>query len=134
MRYTKRIYIEPGYDKRNPDPSKSYGVGAARIRFVLKHKDKAVHALFYTNWYPPTVPSHIGEEKLQCFDVGYHSPYPMYDSQPCMGKCEYIGKPCYYDGSSVIGDDHNLVGKLITEGEEGVWKYLEEFWEATFGV
>lgn len=38
--------------------------------------------------------------------------------------CEYLGVPCYYDGSGLRAEVVYEV--LCTEGSDGVWKYLEK--------
>lgn len=82
-------------------------------------------------------------------DVGYHSKIPRYEGQTPMGVyhshkedgtieihgepllCGYLdGAPCYYDGSSL--EAVSLLKKLVSHGEEYVWKYLENYYTQTF--
>lgn len=45
--------------------------------------------------------------------------------------CEYTdGGPCYYDGSTLNAEPVYKI--LLEEGSDGVWKYLEEYYEETF--
>ena len=56
MSTLKRIVkFAPAYDKRNPDPSKNYGVHGVELRMVLKGKEGAVQFLLFTNWMLPRV-------------------------------------------------------------------------------
>ncbi len=46
----REITMTPAYDKRDPDPSKNYGVHGVNIVYVLKGKLGAVQFVLYTNW------------------------------------------------------------------------------------
>lgn len=93
-------------------------------------------------------------------DLGYHSPKPMYEGHTRIGEmkyeflredkveglpgvketkvpeedlpiCEYLGCPCYYDGS---GLNATKVFDILTEkGSDGVWEYLEKYYIDIFG-
>lgn len=146
--------VTPAFDKRNSDPSKSYGIGSMQIKFLLKGKKGAVQALFGTNIYlPETVEEyliignkgktkphdirngHDGEIKIfDCWDVGFHSKKrPEYMQTSDKQDCCYIGK-CYYDGSALRGQTDNLHEKLLREGSEAIWKYLEEYYKDAFAT
>lgn len=45
--------------------------------------------------------------------------------------CEYIGCPCYYDGSSLNAD--RIYDILLERGSDGVWEELEKYYTDTFG-
>ena len=161
--------ITPGYDKRDPDPSKNHGIHGCDLRMVLKGKLGAVQFVLYTDWFPKSV----DKEKLSFglypipVDVGYHSPVPQYEGQTRIGEhritdifeniqlttdligtgvktpeiekvpeqdlpiCEYIGCPCYYDGSGLA--TIKVFDILLNEGSDGVWKHLEEYYINVFG-
>ena len=136
------IFFEPGYDKRSPDPKKNYGISAMRIRFVLRGELGAMQFLMGTGWYIPTVAKEFEAKAMTdpiyrtnnptAWDVGYHSPKPMYDGQSIMDdNCEIIGGPCYYDGSSLAAE--TVLDKFLVEGVEAVWKELEEYYTDRFG-
>ena len=97
-------------------------------------------------------------------DLGYHSPKPMYEGDTPMGAtrvewedndgsipgfdvakvpksyptgtftpCEYLdGAPCYYDGSGLNAE--RIFDVLCAEGDDGVWRALEEYYAETFAV
>lgn len=87
-------------------------------------------------------------------DVGYHSPKPMFDDQqpvwPTKMKkigpepldiefekigdappiCEYIGVPCYCDGSALRADE--WLNILLREGSDSIWEMLEDDYISRF--
>lgn len=92
-------------------------------------------------------------------DVGYHSPVPMHDFQKESGpvwptkirktgdgmldvvfdkvgdappNCEYIGVPCYSDGSALRADDWKSI--FLAEGDDIIWEMLEEDYNVRFLV
>ncbi len=138
------IELTPAYDKRNPDPSKNYGIQGVSMRMVLKGDKGAVQFLLFTNWMLP----HIYKEwkgtkyddltiecryKPMAADLGYHSLSPIYEGQTTISdKCEYLdGKPCYYDGSGLNAE--KVFDILVREGGEAVWKFLENYYNEIFG-
>lgn len=82
------------------------------------------------------------------FDFGTHTAWPQFDDQEVVhptkmrktgdgpldiafdkiGKeppvCEYIGVPCYCDGSALYAD--KVMRILVEKGDEAVWRLLEE--------
>ncbi len=148
MKFERIVDFYPAFDKRNPNPSKNYGIAAVQIRFVLKKDNKAVQFLFGTDWYLPetveeykrignynkTPPSNLrGNDScgVSGWDVGYHSPTSEHEGQLSSKKCVYIKGKCYYDGSSCRADDNQEI--LLREGSEGIWKFLEKYWDVEFG-
>lgn len=87
-------------------------------------------------------------------DVGYHSKTPGFEGHQVnwptkMRKtgpgpmdvefdkigdappiCEYLGTPCYVDGSALRADDWKEI--FLAEGDEPIWKMLEEDYKARF--
>lgn len=137
MNFERRVEFSPAYDKRDPDPKKNYGIGSVNIRFVLIGDKRAVQFYLMTgSWVLP----HVAEEykakglvsEVLPADLGYHSPVPMYDGHDSITEnCEYIGGPCYYDGSGLAA---NRIWKvLLEEGDKGVWRELEEYYLDLFG-
>ena len=134
----KIIKFSKAFDERHPDPKKNYGIHGVDLRMVLKGELGAVQFVLYTQWHLPGVreelklKDRILSEPLPA-DVGYHSPIPQYEGQETLtDSCEYLdGKPCYYDGSGLMANDAFDV--LTREGCDGLWKYLEDKYESTFG-
>lgn len=98
--FERIVEFSPAFDRRDPDPSKNYGIHGVELRMVLKGPGGAVQFLVYTNWQLP----HVAKEQVARAitrgvdeldfnilwmptgaDVGYHSPKPMYDGQEPMG-------------------------------------------------
>lgn len=61
MNYQRIKKIEKAFDRRNPDPSKNYGIHGAEIRFALKGKDGAITWVLFTSRQLP----HITKEVIQ---------------------------------------------------------------------
>ncbi len=145
--FEKIVEFGAAHDERHPNPSKNYGIGSVKIRFILKKGNKAVSFLFNTDWFLPETVKEYREKgnknlpapivlrgKNDCgvngWDVGYHSPEPMFEDQSCTEDCEYTGGDCYFDGSSLCAKDNQEI--LVREGSKGVWKFLERQWKRTF--
>ena len=133
------ILFEPGFDKRDPDPKKNYGIGGMKIRFVLKGEKGAMQFLIGTDWYPyDTQKEYLSrfpnKDNVQPggWDIGYHSLTPMYEGQESMTDvCEFLdGKPCYYDGSGLAAD--RLIPAFLARGADAVWEELEEWYQTKF--
>ena len=131
------VKFSKAYDKRNPEPSKNYGVGGVNCWMILKGDKGAVQFAFSTGIYLP----HVLDEweakhynpKPMGFDVGYHSPAPMYEGQSEMDNCDLLpnGK-CYYDGSGLRGEEWFRI--FMEEGDEVIWKLLEEDYKERFSA
>jgi hypothetical protein len=141
-KFEREIVLVPAYDKRHKDPKKNYGIHGVELRFYLKKDNRAIQFVLNTNWQLPSVtnemlnkyPSPKEVELLFCpvpYDLGYHSPVPMYDGQePISDNCEITGGDCYYDGSTLAAE--NIYKILLYHGSDGVWKELERVWRDKF--
>jgi len=128
-RFKKRIIFREAFDRRHPDPSKNGGIGGVDISFYLTGKMAVMQFRLATRWNLPSVPKSDNEPFP--YDVGYHSPLPMYEGQSCMGPCDLLnGKDCYYDGSTLRADEYFKI--LVEKGSKGVWKELKEDYYARF--
>jgi hypothetical protein len=130
--------MRPAFDKRSADPKKNYGIHGVEMRMVLKGPLGATQFLLFTNWQLP----HITKEHMARWagdpsmsktlflpmpaDKGYHWSTPRYEDQKPM-TCDLLpGGQCYYDGSSLNAEQ--TFDRLLREGDEGVWKDLEEYY------
>ena len=140
MKLEHWIEWHAAYDKRDPDPSKNYGVHGVDMRWYVRGENGVVQFVIYTNWHLP----HIIEEQMsdhhrgsRCqpmpADIGYHSLAPQYESQTSlMDECPLLNnRPCYYDGSTMHAE--TVFKLLIEEGGDAVWEYLDEYYVRTFG-
>lgn len=137
----KRVIFKPAFDKRSPDPRKDYGVHGVEIVFILKGEQGAVQFLVYTHWMLSHVQKELDAKEtdhLFCHpspaDLGYHSYVPRYEGQASItDNCETLdGKPCYYDGSGLGAIPIYQV--LLKEGDDGVWRELELYYQQVFKV
>ena len=118
--------ISPAFDRRDPDPSKNYGIHGCDLRMILKGELGAVQFVLSTNWMLPSVreeslanPKSISYKEHYPFtfvqepmpvDIGYHSPTPLYEDQLPIGQ-----RPKY-------DDDFNQIG---VTGEPSPCEYLD---------
>jgi len=124
------------FDMRHKNPSKNYGIHGLDIWFILKGSLGAVqYAVTFPVYLPSIDTSSFGyTPEISGFDVGYHSPNPMYEGQPKL-DCELLeeGK-CYYDGSSLRAEDwtKEIFETIGKPPEEVIWKKLEEEYNSIF--
>jgi len=141
-KFKKWIEFYPAFDKRDPNPSKNYGIHGVELKFYLKKDNKAVQFVLFTNWQLPHVTKENSAKFSEAYDIelfftpmpadlGYHSPYPMYEGQTSYENCHLIKGACYYDGSGLAAD--RIYQVLLNEGSDGVWRELEEYWNDKFG-
>lgn len=131
--------VIPAYDKRHPDPRQNYGIGAARLAFIVKGPAGAVQLMLSTGWYTPSAVEHLkgfprSEYDLNLpmgFDVDYHSPTPQYEGQTPVKDCHILQGDCYCDGSALRADE--WAKKLVLLGTEWLWPALEEYYHEMFG-
>lgn len=108
------------------------------------------------NWKQYSVGGNwFGLTKAMGYDVGYHSRTPQYEGQEVrwpskMRKtgpepfdvewdkigdvpsiCEYLGVPCYTDGSALRAEEWLKI--LKEEGSDKIWEMLEQEYKDTFG-
>lgn len=159
----KIVEFNAGFDKRDVNPAKNFGIHGLEIRFVLKNYKGAVQFLLFTNWLPANVspdlkwfegilPTEVKDPIGPMFvtllinpfmpafllkpmpaDLGYHSPKPLYDDQGQM-----TDKCKFLNGKPCYYDGSGLNAMkifniLLNEGEEGVWKELLIYHESIFG-
>lgn len=132
--FEKEIQFNPAWDKRHDDPEKDYGIGSATMYWILKGDKGAITFNCALGWYLPHVEAEHGDVdcfKRMAYDIGYHSPKPMYEGQkPMKGHCAVIGCECYYDGSTLNAEPY--LEALIAEGGKMVWKMMEQEYERRF--
>jgi len=137
--FEKVVIFEPAYDKRNPDPSKNYGIHGVNMRFVLKGELGSIHFCVFTNWHLPEVTEEYkykptwGNDwwKPTPADISYHSKTRLNEWDHEHENCTWLdGETCYTDGSSLYAE--KPFEALIREGSEGLWKFLENYYNETF--
>lgn len=136
--FEKVVIFEPAYDKRNPDPAKNYGLHGVNLRFVLKGEKGAVHFCVFTNWHLPEVTEEFKNKprgytwwEPKPSDISYHSKTRLNEWDYEHENCTWLdGKTCYTDGSSLYAE--KPFETLIREGSEGLWKFLEDYYNNIF--
>lgn len=137
--FEKTITFQPAYDKRDPNPSKNYGIHGVTIRFVLQGELGATQFVLYTDWHLPHVQKELSLKPYSPFrdgikpigaDIGYHAYKPQYEGQQPMDKCDILGVLCYYDGSGLRATE--FIPQFLAGGDEAVWKMLREEYDHRF--
>lgn len=95
--------------------------GSVDIKFYLKGEKGIIQFAISTGWQEDA--DHGLPSKTYPYDIGYHSPVPIYEDQKPMPECQFY-HPCYYDGSSMYARD--VFKLLVNHGEERVWRELEK--------
>jgi hypothetical protein len=139
--FTRQFEFKAAWDRRNEGDGR-YGQHGAEMRFYLKGEEGAVQFILFTGWYAGIINKPDAgwnalfvkngqmSEPLPA-DLGYHSPRQMYEGQSPMDTCHILpeGK-CYYDGSGL--NANRIFSILMHEGEEAMWKALEDYYAETF--
>lgn len=147
----REVRFEAGYDYREEDKDKPRGKHRGQhglqIRFLLRGDEVAegiVQFLVYTDWLPtwvvsqgppwkekmvqPTSIPSIRDMFPMAADLGHHWPVPTYEGESSM-NCDLLeGGTCYYDGSGLNAEP--VLAALLTEGDAGVWKILEDYYQS----
>lgn len=133
--FDRLVSIGPAYDRRDPDPTKNYGIGACTLRMLLRGPLGAVHLVVFTAWHLPHVQAELDQRSadLSCHpmasELGYHAlkPAPLQWRR----RCDVLpGGICYGDGSALGGV--RVFEVLLQEGDEGVWRELELYYRKVF--
>lgn len=138
--FERIVEVEGAYDHLG----KGGGIGACRIRFILKGPLGAVQFMVGTNWYMPSAQAHLKRVRgangwserdfamqPDGWDVGCHSPKPMYEGQPSRDDCNLLpGGTCYYDGSGLQADE--WVPDFVAGGTDWLWPRLETEYRERF--
>jgi hypothetical protein len=152
------ITFTPAFDERNSDPKKNYGIHGVDMYFVLKGELGAISFTLFTNWHLPHVqkeleakPSPAMMFKPSPADISIHSHTPLFEGHNPVGvtttydddfnpigtegepsPCKWLNdKPCYCDGSALAAE--KVFNALVAEGEDALWKELENWYESNFG-
>ncbi len=137
MPFERKMLFKPSFNRIDPDPKKNYGIASMRIWFILTGEKGAVQWQFDTGWYCKSARQHAlafpaiynDGKVLRGWDLGYHAHEPQYEGQSSL-DCDILGGKCYYDGSSL--NAQLLEEGFLTEGDEWVWRKLEEYYACQF--
>lgn len=147
MKLLHELSIMPGFDKRDLDPKKNYGIHGCTVLFYVinPQRTRAVQFMCYTDWLPRKVQDEtlhdplsgrykviqevVGVQPMGA-DRGYHSATKRYSDQKPMDCNILKGGKCYYDGSSLAAED--VRDTMLAEGSDGVWRVMEEYYHQVF--
>ena len=140
----KRVLgVTPPFDKRSPNPRKSYGIGSLRLYFAVVKDNKAVSVTIGTNSYLNSVlvdysnsvipirrKMYLNKADYQgfmAFDIVWHkSTRSKKKGYECdlfkSGKCEF-------ESSGIKSSQDKVAEIFVEQGEDGVWDYLEKEWK-----
>lgn len=134
MDLQRHVRFGGAFDRRDPDPSKNYGIHCVDIAFVLQGDLGAVQFKMYTGWFLPQnadASRRMADLYPMAVDLGYHSPKPHYEDQTRISSdCEWVEGGCYYDGSTMNAEP--VMARFIAEGDSGVWEELEGYYNEVF--
>ena len=138
--FEQTIVMHPAFDRSKETPN--YGIHGCEFLFVLRGPKGAVQFMVGTDWHLPHVQRRLRARNLESaerfdtiqprgWDIGYHSPRPMYTGDtPLKDDCEILGGPCYYDGSSLQADE--MIPEFLAGGTKWLWPKLEEIYRERF--
>jgi hypothetical protein len=142
--FKRRLWIRPGWDKRNLEPTKNYGIGGMSIWFGVIRDWRAMSWTVSIPVYPSDLQLEMNQrarngEFNNCPDhisfgaLNYHRPPTEEEAREhhCSSTCEFIESACSSDGSYTAG---NAIGHIfVNNGLEDVFNELELAWRERFG-
>lgn len=143
----RRVIFTPVRDRRNPDPSKDYGLHSIGVYFMLYGDEGIVEFQICSRWLTPELHKEIDPiAALKIVENPEVAPlYRAYPADVCVWRkirhssdClemygiarVFDGGTCYYDYKPGGADEAYMI--LCNEGDEGVWKYLEDYYNEQF--
>jgi len=157
----REIKFFPAWDKSDPDPKKDYGVNCLDIVFQVVGELGITEFEISTNWYLEHVMERrlksmkqdvlLGKEDFLLnhfwmypfpMDFCYYSPVRKSEDD-CYwedGATLHVPQivPVYY-GYKFMDESEDKMAKdvaywkLVSEGDESLWKYLEDYYVEVFG-
>lgn len=136
--FERRIDARAAFDKRDPDPSKNYGIGGVLFHFNLVSEKAAVTFVLSTGWLLPEtvgVTNESSNHYRRALDAReltapmpaglyFHVAEPIADHMNEHIECDVLpGGRCYGD-VTFIGSARPFFA-LIERGLEGLWEQLE---------
>lgn len=138
--YVGWIECLPSYDLRAEPPKPNYGIANMRIVFYLAGPLGVVQWVIGTDWGIAPVREHLNSlgwskwddpRQPKAWDLGRHSPRPMYEGEePMSGHCKITGGACYYDGTTLGARE--LTEGFLAGGTRWLWPKLAQVYESWF--
>jgi len=154
-----KILFLPAFDRTDPDPKKNYGVGDLGIKFLVIGNKGIVEFDLSTNWYFDYVMDRrvewikdLVQQKKENFlikhvlcpkpmDLCYYSSVKVFEDDCYFENGLHFleNKSLVYYGYKYMDEKENMVAhdvaywRLIKQGEDALWQYLEEYYYEVFG-
>jgi len=134
--FYRRVEFTPAWDRRDPDPSKDYGVSGVSIHFSLVGENGAISWEIMTSWVLPSTEEmwkskglgHFGLFKPTAGGVGFHYPPEREDLDYLeIGPCNLLGE-CRCDVGFLYGN--TMMQRLIEGGEDTLWAEMIQAYES----
>lgn len=123
--------------RKDKNKNEDYGIGTLGVFWYLKKDNKTVQ-FRVGQGMPAPLEDYLG---LSGWDLGYHSPEPMYDGhEPLTQHCDVTGGACYYGGTGLGAVDflkewHRAQDNDIKfDHEEHIYAELKKWWHDNFGA
>ena len=146
--FERKVIFTPVSDRRNPDPSKDYGIQSVGVYFMLYGNKGVVEFQICSRWL--TTELHAEIDPIAARQI-VNNPstarlYRVFPADVCrwsrarLGEDDtemsgvqrvFNGDTCYYDYKMFGADE--LYRVLCNEGDECVWEYLESYYTEEFG-
>ena len=138
------VKLRPAFDKRDPDPSKNYGIHGVELKFALVGEKGATQFLVYTNWQLPHVTDEMINKSVNGAshsmlearflpmgaDLGYHSKVEV-EYATHFDDCDLLDGECWSNVSGLAAE--RVFERLVREGDAAVWEELESYYVERFG-
>jgi hypothetical protein len=132
--FTHQIVFSPAWDKRDPNPSKNYGVHGVHITFTIRKDGEGLTFSIGTNWHLPHVQLETDNRpsdsrfpflfhKPLAFGVDIHLKTKPNEYSPHREHCEVTGGECWSKGSALLGEE--FLQTLIEKGDEALFRRME---------
>lgn len=126
------IHIEAGWDKRDPNPSKNYGVSGGRMTFFERRGSKIIQCNFLLDNYPTEELRLTNRDRKYdtypiCDGLGTHYKFKKDASEWAYKneECLVTGGKCYFEaGSALYGEI--VRERFLKEGSDGVWDEIDK--------
>jgi len=125
----REVQFEPGYNH----VAEGRGRHGMSIRFLLHGELGTTQFVMNTGWVPGeySISPQIADLTPMAVDLGFHwrTKPDANDYWFASSHCQALGDAdCWYDGSGLNAEP--VTKAFIDEGEETVWKRLEEYYDS----
>lgn len=128
----QHVHFVPGFDKRDPNPSKSYGISGGKLVFAERRGNKVISVGFFMDIYPTVELQNRPGYRSESLKPLCDGLYTHYKFKKDAGEwayrhdeCDYLGRHCYGEaGSSLYGQE--ITDRFVVEGSDAVWDEIDK--------